>query len=133
MLFVGKGIVGRFELVITPTSPFHPDRLDLTLDYYDCLVTEILDARYYVNLNKDERFIFINYKYPPKPPVVKKKKLRSGEVEEEEVPDTLPEAIYRVEFASFERLKDLQQPMWRLHRTNVSALIEVCDNLSIYS
>lgn len=131
MLYVGLGKLGKFEIWIT-TPVFHSPWYDLTLDYYDCLLYERTPlARYYVSLHKDPRFTFINYKYPPKPLAVKKKKNRFGEEEEEFLPDTLEETIYRTEYNSFENRKDMQMPMWRLHTSTINKVMEVCNEVLV--
>lgn len=133
MLYVGLGKIGRFELWVTPPSPFHPERFDMTLDYYNCFVTEITNARYYVNLHKSPTFPQIDYRIPPKPMAVKKSKSRSGEILEEDIPDTIEQAIYRVEHKHYEDRKDMQMPMWLLHRSTIEKIMQVCQSVSLES
>lgn len=128
-MYVGLGKIGRFDLWIT-TPVFHHTWYDLNLEYYDCMLSEHVGGlAVYVNLHKDSRFDFINFKYPPKPPSVKKKKNRFGEEEEEIVPDSVEEAIYRMEYNYFVDRKEQQMPLWRLHVSTINKIIEVCQNI----
>lgn len=87
-------------------------------NYCDCLVEEVGEHYpYYINLHKDVRFP-VEFKFPPKPIKVKKK----GD-KEEEVPEIDEEKIYRVEYSAYEARKDMQMPMWILHRTTLDKVV----------
>lgn len=101
--------VGSFRFWTTPTSD---------PNYLDCLFEEVGERYpYYINLHKDARFP-VEFKFPPKPIKVKKK----GDVEEE-VPETDEEKIYRIEYSAYEARKDMQMPMWVLHKTTLDKVV----------
>lgn len=118
--------IGQLELYIGSLSY----KKESSYVYCDVYVHEIFPLyRAYVDLNKDPRFPFIEFKYPPKPPAVKKK-IKGNEEDEEYIPDTEEESIYREENTGYERDKGQQQPLWRLHTTTVLKVLNEMNRIA---
>jgi len=100
---------GNFRLFISGSEPF-----------FDLFLTEY-DPRYgyakYINLHKDARFPFVEFKYPP---------LEIKEGKEE----TAEQVIYRAEHNYYESRKGMGQPLWRLHQDKAAKVMEKCEELA---
>lgn len=117
---IGDNIIGKFHIWINETSD---------TNYFDILVHEHDEwYPYYISLHKDNRF-HVEYKFPPKPIKIKKKKDKFGEESEEEVPETEAEQIYRIEHYAYDSRKEMSMPLWKLHKTTLERVVENCHNL----
>lgn len=117
------GVFTYNDFVLTISLP--PYGNDKT-EYFDVNLNEIKNNfTYYIDLRTDPR-IPVDFKFPPKPIKVKKKKSKS-DIEEDDVeiiPDTPEEAVYREEYKHYEFNKSMQMPLWRLHFTTIEKIIE---------
>jgi hypothetical protein len=106
----GHSEIGNFRLFISGAGGL----------YWDMLITELDPKGHYakyINLHKDARFPFVEFKYPP---IVVKE--GSKETPEQE--------IYRNEHRYYEARKEMSQPLWRLHESKVEQVLSKCQELS---
>lgn len=73
---------------------------------------------YYINLHKDARFP-IDFSTAPK-------QLKAGENLSNESEE---QQNYRIEYIFYLHRKDQGQPMWRLHRSTLDRVLEICRRL----
>lgn len=107
--------IGNFDLWVTTTLSQNPEyrlcRLTERKPEYKGLVS------IYINLHRDDRFSFINFKYPPD-----EKKLSKEEFD-----------VKAIEYRDFEHshtLLGLPQPLWKLHVSTVALLKAKLEELS---
>lgn len=134
MFALGTLFIGNFNLWIT-TPIFSLDPKDSRaehLPYFEVLLSEKKDMLYYIDLHKDSRFDFINFRCLPKELKTKTKKNKFGEEEIIEEKDSLEESIYRYEYEAWSSRKEtaMQQPLWKLSRSTIEKLINRCQELT---
>lgn len=123
MFFVGNARIGNYDLWVTTKSPF--DRsFRLTDEYYNVFITKLVSypsptygsfvLPYYVNPSTCDLFPYFEMRFPPK-------EVTKGKEE------TSEEVMYREHWQAYVNRKDMQMPMWLMHR---SILQQVIDTLT---
>lgn len=124
--------IGKYVIWATTVMSWETSTASTTNDveYVECLILyrgERYD--YYINLNKDEKFPSVSFRFPPPPLKTKIKKNQWGDELEEIIPETEEAAIYREEYRWYDSRKDMQMPMWHLHRDTLEKVIARCHEL----
>jgi hypothetical protein len=110
MFRIGNIQSKKFLIRVSPL-PSLADRkggYDYSLQFFLCLVHR-LPGPMMVDLNKDEDFPFVSFRFPPK---------------------TSGDPIYQEEYRYFSHVKEHYNPMLYLHRSSIEKVIDRCFELS---